>query len=62
MNAFGFYKSLFIGFLGGFVMAWIMLCCKVAQAARDNKNFQIALLERLEAAYPMGLPISEPEG
>jgi hypothetical protein len=42
------------------MMAWILLCCKAAQAACDNKNFQIGLLERLVAPYPTGL--SEPEG
>ena len=34
MNALGFYTTLLIGFLGGFLMAWFLLalCCKAAQA------------------------------
>lgn len=56
MDVFGFYTILLIGFLAGFAMAWILLCYKTAQAARDNKNVQIAILERLEAASPMALP------
>ncbi len=62
MNAFGFYISILIGFLGDFMMAWILLCYMTVQAARDNKNFQIGLFERLAAAYPTGLPVNEPEG
>jgi hypothetical protein len=50
MNVFGFYTILLFGFLGGFAMAWILLCYKTAQAARHNKNFQLSILERLEAA------------
>ncbi len=61
MSALIIYMTLLIGFLGGFVTAWIVLSCKAAKVVQNNISFQLALLERLEEAYPTALPESDPE-
>jgi hypothetical protein len=56
MNSFDIYTIIMFSFLGGFAIAWILLCYKTAQAARYNKNLQQVLLKRIEAASSMPLP------
>jgi hypothetical protein len=53
MNAFGFYTILLIGFLGGFVMAWILLCRKAAQAAIRASS---SALGTARSSLPYGTP------
>jgi hypothetical protein len=55
MKIIDFYSTL-IGFLGGFALAWILLCYKTVKAGRRNKN-----LERSKTAPSMRHHNNEPE-